>query len=70
MELPATSLGVAHGGPRRQSLHCRMPGGQAVLVAVPAVALTLAGAIGRRCSFLGMMPSRFIMYFIGIGLVS
>ena len=30
----------------------------------------VAGTIGRRCSFFGMMPRRFIMYFIGIGLVS
>jgi hypothetical protein len=56
MELPATSLGVAHGGPRKQSLHCRMPGGQAVLVAVPADALTLAGAIGFLIGSLLMLP--------------
>ncbi len=30
----------------------------------------VAGAIGNRCSFSGMMPSRFIMYFTAMGLVS
>src|SRR5690606_31954363 len=30
----------------------------------------LAGIIGKRCSFFGMMPQRIIMYFIGIGFVS
>src|SRR3984885_13706230 len=30
----------------------------------------VAGTIGRRCSLTGNSPSRFIMYFIGIGFVS
>ena len=30
----------------------------------------VAGIMGRRCSLRSMIPRRFIMYFIGIGLVS
>src|SRR5439155_773183 len=30
----------------------------------------VAGSMGRRCSLRSRIPSRFIMYFIGIGLVS
>ena len=30
----------------------------------------VAGAMGRRCSFLGMIPSFFIMYLMAMGLVS
>src|ERR1044071_3507601 len=30
----------------------------------------VAGAIGNRCPFSGMIPSRFIIYLMGIGFVS
>src|SRR5262249_36908588 len=31
---------------------------------------SVAGMLGRRCSFVGNSPRRRIMYFIGIGFVS
>ena len=36
----------------------------------PCVVFGVEGTIGKRCSSLGRMPRRFIMYFIGIGLMS